>query len=157
MPATKKTASSAESAFSFDNLPVAKRGEFQISANVGKHLREVMDRAKRRSGGDSLEEPLKDADIVRDALRHWARESPYAMDAGEMALLLASRRFRAHNELGWAGAMRSFGGAAADAAADPELEARINEYIESISERGARADDSRDKREVQSPRKRKAS
>lgn len=112
-----------------------------------------MDRAKKRSGEDTLDEPLKDADIVRDALRHWARESPYAMDAGEMALLLASRAMRAKGASLWKGAMRSFGGLTGDA----ELEARINAFVETVPEAESRSEPKRDRGEVQASRKRKAS
>ena len=73
--------------------------ENQVTVDVGGELRRFMDQVKAREIDDPYAVPPKDADIVRDAL-------PYALDAGEMALLMASRALRAENVSVWGGAMR---------------------------------------------------
>lgn len=135
---------------------MAKRKN-QISADVGEDLRRIMDAAKNRVISDPYAVPPKDADIVRDALRMWARVSPYALDAGELALLLASRAMRKANATNWKGAMRGFAGHATNITGTQALEDQINAFLKSVAESEPLANRSTDHGEVRAARKRKAS
>ena len=88
-----------------------------------------MDAVKVRSG-DPYADPVRDADIIRDALRLWARMSPYAIDGIEMWLLRTSRQLHAANPDKWAEAVRSFSSVAETvlpgAGVGDELQALVN-------------------------------
>lgn len=109
---------------------VRKSRETQITVGVGPTLRAKMDEAKRRVG--EMDEPIKDAEIVRDALRMWAKEAPYALNHAEMWLLRASRQFQQANPDKWAGAMRGFAELAAGFTGNPNLEVELGAVLATI-------------------------
>ena len=132
------------------------RAENQVTANIGSVLRAKMSAAKARVG--PLDEPLKDADIVRDALRMWAGEAPYALNHAEMWLLRTARAFLTANPEKWAGALRGFAELAADFTQNPNVEAELDAILASLppTERPS-AKPAGDRGQIPAPRKRKAS